>query len=133
LIFWVRNEGNVAAYKWTVALNDISGTGIEALKINREHFPRPFRRGGIRVGDDTILPGLIHEHSDHELGFSLPTAPVTVEEMVHELESIFTADAFLSYRAVSETSRGEIQRIRFRDVLALPRFAEEVLQKNVEA
>jgi hypothetical protein len=132
MMFRVRNEGNVAAYKWAVALHGVSGTGIEALRLDASAFPRRSNREGIRIDDETILPGFTRENDDHRLGFSLATAPATVEDMVRALESIFAEDALLLYRAVSEVSRGEVQRTRFRPVLDLPRFAEQVLMRTVE-
>jgi schlafen family protein len=112
LKFVVRNEGNLAAYKWAVALDE--------LKVGGKH-----RRARPVYVDHTLLPGEAVNDTEHRVGFLLPRLPATFEEAVGQLDQIIADDGFISYRAVSEVSRGEVFRTRLKD-LDLRAFAAQI-------
>jgi len=109
-----------------------------AVVVQSGHVPEPAlsrwkqktfhihsRAGGISI-DDTILPSLKRVDSQHPIGFRVNTF-TTAAKMAAALEQVFPVDLELVYRVVSETSRGDDVRTKFRDVIDLQEFAKRVL------
>jgi hypothetical protein len=74
-------------------------------------------RGGIPVGDTTILPSLSFLHNEWLLRVTLSAKEMTVDDVERALRAVFSSEASIAYRAVSEVSRGDVCHTRFADVL----------------
>jgi len=103
--FSVENSGRVAAYKWALVIESAEGRdGREDDYLPPDKYPK----GGMRESsislDDTILPGLRRNH-DWECGLRLQF--VSKRSDVDGEVRALLAPLTITYRVVSETSRGE--------------------------
>jgi hypothetical protein len=114
LKFVVRNEGSIAAYKWNVVVDAVAGVK------GSDELSRPHR--GISVGDPTILPSLAFVHDEWVLRVTLPVRELTVENVKGALRNALGGGS-VTYRAVSEVSRGENCHTELADVLDFDQLA----------
>jgi hypothetical protein len=118
LDFVVRNTGRVAAYKWQIAIDSVSG----APPGREQDYSLPFEDqhvfsgmgNGVRI-DDTILPGGAVRES---VGLPIILRPETeTGKLVADYEAFATEyeammnGVTLNYRVATETSPGNIRHI----------------------
>ena len=127
VVFLIHNEGNVAAYKWALVLESVKydDDDVKRWRFEPSGFPRAAPPSRVKIGDETILPGLIGTHYDNLVGFFVQGQPVTQPDMVEQLKSLMRS-VTLTYRAVSEISRGESVVSRLDQVIDV-----EALAKNI--
>jgi hypothetical protein len=110
--FLVRNVGRVAAYKWGLWVERMSGhvaNRQEDYRFGMANYP-PIggMNSSIRV-DDSILPaGAMTE--DVDLGVVLRAKPPTPDEFATEIAGLLRG-VTLHYRLVTETSAGELHPV----------------------
>jgi len=110
--FVVRNVGRVAAYKWKLWIERMSGYVEDRRDDYRfgtaSYPPMGTWHSGIRV-DDTILPaGAMSEELD--FGVVLRARPPIPDNFAAEIGRLLLP-VTLGYRLVTETSAGEIQDV----------------------
>lgn len=118
LTFNVRNDGTVAAYRWAVV---VSLSGIPETR-QQDAVIVDLGRPGITIPDDpTILPSLSKTVSQ---GIRLRARPEgdTLADLEDDLRALL-GSASVVFRAVSETSPGELKTARFTDFVKLDEFA----------
>ena len=130
LNFRITNSGRVAAYKWALAPITLRNEVIKDLAstfVHTSNFPlKRARGGGIRIDDDTILPGM-STTAEIDLGFNLTPMGAHVDEVRTAITDLISA-LTVSCRLATETSPGEPQDINLKeltDVDALVAFVQK--------
>ena len=130
LTFQIVNKGRVAAYKWVLSIDEMSGNfdGRENdYKFSYSDFPS--KRGcnsGIRI-DDTILPSLTLTEK-RDFGLQLRPASLTKEHLIAELRMMIPNEYELKFRVVSETSPGELRSKKLADLIDYDKFVQLCLR-----
>ncbi len=110
IVFRIRNNGRIAAYKWALLVESLGGIPAGRLTDYRwrhADFPRRLssRTDGFRL-DNAILPSLELEEKQ-DFGFLLRASASDRAALLADLEQMLGAAAQLKYRVVTETSPGE--------------------------
>lgn len=128
LIFHILNKGRVAAYKWALSIDSVSGlvgdrTGDYGFSLGRGD--------NLRL-DDTILPSLaLSEKRSFEL--QLRPTSFSKEHLIAELRAIIPSEFELKFRVVSETSPGELRSKKLADLIDYDEFVETVLTEALKS
>jgi hypothetical protein len=134
LKFWITNKGRVAAYKWALNVDQVSGhfDGREDdYKFSYLSFPMTRdRSSGIRL-DDTLLPSLAH-CEEREFGLHLRPASLSMEHLIAELRAMIPAEFELQFRVVSETSPGELRSKALVDLIDYEAFVESMFSVGLK-
>jgi len=122
--FVLNNGGRVAAYKWALIIESISGHQSDRLadyRFSPSEYPPGWNQDSSIQLDETILPGCTYlAHKD--LGLMLHPQGDSLFEMQREIEALVST-AVLGYRIATETSPGEPKELALgtvtgRDALA---------------
>ncbi|HEV2296006.1 MAG TPA: ATP-binding protein [Tepidisphaeraceae bacterium] len=108
-VFRVTNQGKTAAYKWALALEMLTfADGMrDNYYIEYRLFPKAqTSRDSYSRMDDTILPSLSLKE-ERDFGFVLRPRSIDKPALIDELRVALSPEVRWSFRAVSETSRGE--------------------------
>ncbi|MBS0262716.1 MAG: ATP-binding protein [Planctomycetes bacterium] len=125
-LFRITNNSRVAAYKWGLSIDEMTNvaTGRERDYLFAfQKFPHGSRgrSSSIRI-DTTILPSLF---MDEERDFGVFLHPSTLDGpgILADLSTLLHTDFGLTFRAISETSRGEPQSVKLATVMDLSGIA----------
>ncbi len=136
LNFQITNKGRVAAYKWELSIDEMSGhfDGREDdYKFSFSSFPVPMkglRKSSIRI-DDTILPSLaLNEKRD--FGLQLRPTSLSKEHLIEDLRTTISAEFKLNFRVVSETSPGELRSKALADLIDYEEFVESLFSVGLK-
>ena len=131
LSFEVYNVGRVAAYKWALVIEQLSGIDgnrSDDYKFTTSEFPASGGRpSSIRL-DSTILPSLSLDES-RDLGLYLRPRTWGHAEIREEFERMLPLTCRLHYRAVSETSRGDTKETVLGDACDYEDVITRILQR----
>ena len=103
--------------------------GREAnYRFDRSTYPPEARRGkgGVRIGDLTILPGL-RRLERHDFGFLLRARRADRVALHSDAYAVIPASFQLRYRVVTETSRGEHQSTPIASLPGFERFLQSLM------
>lgn len=109
LLFWIRNTGRAAAYRWRLRPTkfDTRSKLLDEKRVryyfDREKFPVRSSRGGINL-DSTILPGEIGSQS-LDLGVLLRPTRLTKLDVMTELNGMI-GDLVITCQLATECSPG---------------------------
>lgn len=110
LTYHVRNVGRVAAYKWALVIDGLSGVEVgrkEDYFFQFSSFPKGTRgRDSFIETDTTILPSLAHG-VNRDFGLHLRPKSLTAPDIEAELRTLIPPELRIHCRAVTETSSGE--------------------------
>jgi hypothetical protein len=129
LRFTIKNIGGVAAYKWNLVIDALSGSAEGRSRdylFDRVKFP-PYsgvRHGGISI-DPTILPSLSTVETKH-LGVFLQGSTKQAD-LESDIQVLLSSQAEIEYRIVSEFSRGQSKRAIIATYLNVPALARSIL------
>jgi hypothetical protein len=110
----IRNEGNVAAYKWAYQPDrfDIAEGRDADYETDTAKFAFRDSSSGIRI-DDTILPGGAADEP-FQLGLRLRPSGTEAGQLPREIETLLNPVTF-HYRIATEVGRSEERTIELRD------------------
>jgi hypothetical protein len=123
LAFAVKNTGRVAAYKWALMVERMSGHAPgreEDYCFSFRSFPRGGRGRDSSISlDDTILPSLSRTVM-RDMGVHLRPSSPSADDLNTEVQAVLGREFTLHFRVVSETSPGEPHS---RTLVDLPEYA----------
>ena len=122
LAFAVKNTGRVAAYKWALMVERMSGHAPgreEDYCFSFRSFPRGGRGRDSSISlDDTILPSLSRTVM-RDMGVHLRPSSLSADDLNTEVQTVLGREFTLHFRVVSETSPGELHS---RTLVDLPEY-----------
>lgn len=129
LKFRITNKGRVAAYKWVLCIDVMDGHNSSRV----DDYKPTLRscNGGIRI-DDTILPSLALVEK-RDFGLQLRPESLSKEHLIAELHEMISPAFELRFRAVSETSPGELHAKKVAELIDFGEFAESLLADGVKS
>ncbi len=134
LNFRITNKGRVAAYKWALSIDEMSGhfDGREDdYKFSFSSFPiSRGRSSSIRL-DDTILPSLALSEK-RDFGLQLRPTSLSKEHLIADLRATIPAEFKLKFRVVSETSPGELHSKALADLIDYEAFVESLFSVGLK-
>lgn len=130
LTFKITNKGRLAAYKWALIIDQMSGSlgGREKdYRFSFSSFPMSgrSRSGGIRL-DDTILPS-ITLCEERDFGLQLRPQSLSKEHLIADLRAMIPAGFKLGYRVISETSPGDLHSKILAELIDYEGFVDSML------
>jgi hypothetical protein len=126
LHFQITNTGNIAAYKWALPIEFLNYVPdrLADYRFDASALPKDgaLGLGGIRI-DPTILPGL---HMDEKIDIGIFLRPTSFDEqaIADDLSELLRG-LTVRYRAVSETSRGDVVSTELSTVLGARELAAQ--------